>query len=579
MKAAPFVPLQDLAIIGDRNTCALLDKSGNIVWYCPTRFDFPSLFANLLDPDKGGFWGVEGENLQFLKREYNGDSGLLRTCFRSPAGELTLEDWMPIDASFTGICRQLTSSPAPLSFLIRPRPDYAQTPAKVQARENHLLLNDQWHLYASHPLEVEEDTIRCRVPAGESAWMVLGDGGSFAGGEKTMQEARETTLQAWHKITGHITYHGPYEEAVRQSLRVLRLLTFAENGGIIAAATTSLPEVPGGDRNYDYRYVWLRDAAMITSALTRAGSDGEEERQFLSFICSGMHEVEEPVVPFFALDTKPAPEERELPLRGYLDSRPVRVGNNARNQLQLDAISNVLLAAKVIYNHFNTREHWETVRWMANYLVEHWREPDHGIWEETPRKQYTTSKVVAACSLGFIAEQSQDEAEQQRWREAATQIRAFVAENCLTSEGAYAVFAGSEAVDISAVLFPIWTYTEADAPEVLKTIEVLDRNYCRKNLYYRHLVEAVSRKEGAFLAGTFWMAEYWVMRKNWKRFEEIMEAALAYQNDVGLMPEEADPDSGAWLGNLPQAFVHASLIGAVVDYKQAKEQEKEKGQE
>lgn len=312
---------------------------------------------------------------------------------------------------------------------------------------------------------------------------------------------------------------------------------------------------------------------MIVSALTRAGSDGVEERKFLSFICSAMRQVKEPVVPFFTVDAKPAPREKELPLLGYAHSRPIRIGNNAIDQLQLDAISNVLLAAKLIYGHFDTREHWETVSQLAEYLVEHWQEEDHGVWEETPRKQYTSSKVVAAVSLEYIAEYCHHQIQRERWQETARRIREFVEENCLTGEGAYAVFAGSEDVDITSILFPIWAYTDSDTPAMLKTVEILERDYCRQNLFYRHLVDYDSREEGAFLAGTFWMAQYWVMRRDWDKFHQIMGAALAYMNDVGLMPEEADPKTGDFLGNIPQTFVHASLIGAVVDYKHALEGE------
>lgn len=352
------------------------------------------------------------------------------------------------------------------------------------------------------------------------------------------------------------------------------MLTNEQNGGIIAAATTSLPEVIGGSRNYDYRYVWLRDAAMIVSALARAGSDGAEERKFLSFMCSAMHRIPEPVVPMLTLDMQPAGSEKKLAFTGYRDSHPVVYGNGASNQLQLDANSNVLIAAKVIYNRYDTREHWGTIQKMANFIVKHWQEEDRGIWEETEKHHYTSSKVIASISLKYIAEHSQDKEEKKHWLDAYEQIRNYVEEKCFTSEGAYAAYAGSEAVDESAVLFPLWSYTEADTNVMLKTIEVLERDYCQQNLYRRHLVEFDSSKEGAFLAGTFWVAQYWVMRKDWEKVETTLQAAFRFMNDVGIMPEEGDPQTGEWLGNLPQTFVHASLIGAVIDNKDARYGEK-----
>lgn len=566
--------IKDLALIGDRRTCAYVSKEGSTVWYCPRRFDAPAVFSGLLDPEKGGNWRIEAPELSFISRSYHSDSTMLQTRLRCPSGELQVEDFMPMGATFNGICRKLSAAPETLQLILAPRPNFAcEAPQLHHHPDGAVSINDALFLVASHPLEINGNDIVCKVPPGEKSWFVLSEQKANIN-EQVLQEAFEATRKEWQKVSSHITYHGPYEEEVRNSLRVLRLMSYAENGGIIAAGTTSLPEVPGGSRNWDYRFVWLRDAAMISSALTRAGSDGVEERRFLSFICDALYGVEEPVVPFFTLDKKPAPGERLLRhLQGYGGSLPIRVGNNANNQLQLDAISNVLLSAKLIYNRFDTREHWELVSMMADYLTEHWHEKDHGLWEETQQLHYTSSKVVAAVSLEFIAEHSQDKAQQKRWQQAAADIRKFVQENCLTSEGAYAAYAGAEAVDVSAILFPIWAYTDADAPEVLKTIEVLERDHCQNNLFRRHLVDADACEEGVFLAGTFWVAQYWVMRKDWQKFKEILHAALAFMNDVGLMPEEGNPETGEHLGNTPQTFVHASLIGAVIDYKNAMEEE------
>jgi GH15 family glucan-1,4-alpha-glucosidase len=575
--AEQFTPLHDLALIGDQRTCALLDKQGNIVWYCPKRFDHPSLFAHLLDPHEGGAWELKIEGMAFEKRTYLEDSAILQTCFRGDKGKLRLEDWMPLGGRFYGICRKLSPSPVPYHMHMSPRPNYGrQAPVLKRIEKKHITLEFDFHLYASHALVLEQNFISCHVPAGEEAWFILAEK-AVEKTEETLEEVRELTLKNWREVASHITYKGPYEEEVRKSLRLLRMLTYAQNGGIIAAATTSLPEVVGGERNYDYRYVWLRDAAMIVSALARAGSDGEEERKFLSFMCSAMHRIPEPVVPMLTLDTQPAGREQELSFDGYKNSRPARYGNGASEQLQLDANSNVLIAAKVIYNRYNSREHWETIQQLADFLVEHWQEPDHGIWEETPLHNYTSSKVITSISLKYISEHSEEEEEKKRWQDTSEQIRQYVEENCLTAEGAYAVYEGSQEVDVSAVLFPLWGYTDADSIAMLQTITVLEREYCQNHLYRRHLVEFDSGKEGAFLAATFWVAQYWVMRREWEKVETILGAALRFMNDVGIMPEEGDPVTGEWLGNLPQTFVHASLIGAVIDYKHARYGE-EKGE-
>ena len=559
--------MQDLAMIGDRRTCAMVDKRGSIVWYCPKRFDSPSFFAALLDAEYGGAWSLELDGLALDKREYLEDSALLQTRFTGEKASLLLEDWMPLDGSFYGICRRLTASPVSFTAKVAHRPNYnRREPVLQNVSEKHVSLDFDFHLYASHTLEISGGDVVCQVPAGEAAWFILAEK-ALKKPEESLAESRDLTLKNWRKIAEHITYKGPYEEEVRKSLRLLRMLTYAQNGGIIAAATTSLPEVLGGERNYDYRYVWLRDAAMIVSALARAGSDGEEERKFLSFMCSAMHRIPNPVVPMLTLDEQPAGTQQELGFKGYKNSRPVQYGNGASNQLQLDANSNVIIAAKVIYNRYDTREHWDTVERMADFLVENWDKPDHGIWEESDKFQYTSSKVVASISLQYIAAHSQDESQKKRWLDTSKQIREYIEKNCLTSEGAYAVYAGSEDVDVSAALFPVWGFTEADTPQMLQTIDRLEGGYCQNNLYRRHLVNFDSNREGAFLAGTCWVAQYWVMRQNREKFEQIIGAALRFMNDAGIMPEEGDPETGEWLGNVPQAFVHASLIGAIIDYK------------
>jgi GH15 family glucan-1,4-alpha-glucosidase len=569
-KTELFTPLQDLALIGDRRTCALLDKQGNIVWYCPKRFDNPSLFAHLLDAEKGGSWTLDIKGMKFDKRAYLEDSALLHTHFKGEKGNMVLEDFMPLNGRFYGLCRSLSPAPLPYAMQINPRPNYCrQLPVLEQKGERHAVLEYDFHLYTSHRLLVERESISCQIPAGEKAWFIFAEK-ALDNPEETLQEVREFTLRNWRDIASHITYKGPFEEEARNSLRQLRLLTYATNGGIIAAATTSLPEVIGGKRNYDYRYVWLRDAAMIVSALARAGSDGEEERKFLDFMCASMHRIPKPVVPMLTLDMQPAGTQQTLNFSGYKRSTPVQYGNGASDQLQLDANSNVLIAAKVIYNRYNTREHWETIQRLANFVVDHWREKDHGIWEETQQHHYTSSKIIASISLKYIAEHSKEKEEKKRWQETAKQIRQWVEENCTTSAGAYAVHAGSEDVDVSAVLFPLWGYTEADSEKMLKTVKRLEQKYCRNHLYHRHLVEFNSGKEGAFLAGTLWVAQYWVMRREWDKVQTILKAALRFMNDVGIMPEEGDPVTGEWLGNLPQTFVHASLIGAIIDYKEAR---------
>ncbi len=570
-----FPAIRDLAIIGDRRTTALVTNTGAIVWYCPKRFDYPSLFAALLDLDRGGSWTVQIPDATCARRSYLEDSGVLETTLVTPAGELQVTDWMPMgDHTPGGICRQFSAAPTDITITLQPAPDYARRSPHFQYKEQAIQIDEQHYLYASHPLTLKGKQIDCIIPQGETGWNLLVDAPLTIPIENQLKLWLEETLQCWRQITTHATYHGPYEREVAASIRALRLLTFEDNGGIIAAPTTSLPEVIGGQRNYDYRYVWLRDAGMIVSVLTRAGSDGTEARRFLDFICGYDRDSgNQPLMPFSTLDGETALSEESLDLMGYCHSKPVMIGNAAKDQLQLDAYGNVLLAAKLIYNRFDTREHWSLITEIADFLVDHWHDPDYGIWEERDKQQYTSSKVIAACGLKFIADVAQTADQAHRWRAAEQSIRQFIAQHCLTSEGAYAVIAGSEAVDVTAALFPVWAYTEPDTPEMITTMQVLERDYATGYLYRRHLQDFDSQMEGAFLAGTFWVAQYWIMRRDLQRARSIIDAALEFANDLGLFAEEADPETKQMLGNFPQTFVHAAFIGAVIDLKTALEQE------
>lgn len=574
--------IADLAVIGDRRSAAVIDRQGAVVWYCPGRFDRPSLFAALLDP-AAGVWAVEAAGSRAAGRRYVGDSAVLETRLETaPGAEVVLTDWMPIgeDVPVGALCRKVSAPPRDVRLVLRPRPDYGSRAARLVPSAGVVRLDDGLTVSGSHALEIVDGAVGMTVPAGEAGWAVLSDH-PLAPTDAEVDGWLATTLDAWSDLAARQPYSGPYEQEIAQSLRAIRLLTHAESGGIIAAATTSLPEVPGGGSNWDYRYVWLRDAGMIVSALTRLGGsarDGARDgERYLDFVCASRGSSSRyPLSVFTSLDGTKAPPEQALNLAGFRDSRPVRVGNGAREQIQLDAFANVILAAKLIYRQSSERPHWDTVRTVADFLADNWSEPDHGIWEETPRRQYTSSKVVVACALESAAEYTADGAEASRWRAAARDVRAFVEARCITAEGAYAAVAGGQDVDVSAALFPVWAFTEADTPAMRATIAALERDWSwRGLLYWRRLECQEPRREGVFLAGTFWVAQYWVMRGNLDRARQIIDAALAVgSNDLGLFAEEVDPADGRLLGNIPQSFVHAAFIGAVIDLKAALETER-----
>jgi GH15 family glucan-1,4-alpha-glucosidase len=566
------VQIESLAMIGDRQTLAMVTKEGTICWYCPGRFDRPSLFASLLDEEKGGEWKIRWKGSAYASRDYEGDSAILKSVYSKDQEINVVVDFMPAGEGMPhGICRLLEGSSSACHIELRPAPSYGQEAPALKQESDCISIGDSCFFYSSHGAKIVDNHIELDTSSLKRAWMFLSDTRLAEAPNPT--KWLDATRQFWKKVAGRFSYYGPYESEVAQSIRALRMLTHETNGGIIAAGTTSLPEVPGGERNYDYRYVWLRDAGMIVSALTRAGSNGFEEKRFLGFI-SGLEQIEGILFsPMYDLDQKLIPDKKEIELSGYLDSQPVTIGNGARRQLQLGTTANVLLAAKLIYNKYDTNEHWDVIAKTADFLAENWHREDKGIWEENPNKHYTTSKVITAVGLKYIAEHSDDEKQKLRWKQAEQEIREFVKNNCINSEGAYAAAAGEEAVDISAILFPTWGFTDIDAPEVLATVKVLERDYRKGDLYRRHLFEFDSSQEGAFLAASLWMAQYYVYRGNLDKARVIINEVLKYTTDLGFFSEEADVENERMTGNIPQTFVHASFIGAVIDLKNETEKQ------
>ncbi len=566
--------IRELAVISDKRTCAIVDKETTMVWYCPWRFDQPSLFSLLID-ENGGFWSVEAEGKQFEHRQYKGDSAILITDFSVGSGSFSVTDFMPMQSRITGICRLFSATSVQIKSALLLKPDYGKSTLSLKKSEDSktVLCNSfEFYIKASHPLIVLKDTVEMIIPEGESGWMVLLDDKSYLPfvSSESLHEALNETEKKWNSIMKNMFYEGLYKEQMYQSYKAIQMVTHEYSGGILAAGTTSLPEQIGADRNYDYRFVWLRDTAMVISALVRAGTKGDEAERFLDFLCTARNTNKKNLfLPFYDLDAKTAPDERIVPGTGYKGSTPVRIGNGAFEQLQLDGQGNVLLAAKQIYNRNKGKPHWRTIVQTAKYLVENWNKKDHGIWEEQVKEHFTSSKILVVKSLEFLAEHAENNKQKETWLSAAKKIREFVSEKCMTSDGAYAVYAGSEAVDVTAALYPVWWYDKADSNAMKQTIKRIEEEYKEGELYHRHLVMSDPKKEGVFLAGCLWVAQYYVMLKDLKKSKTIIDAVLQFSTDLGFLPEEGDVKTGELLGNIPQTFVHSSLIGVILDYNAA----------
>jgi len=565
--------IESLGVISDRHTCALVSTGGTIHWYCPKRFDGKAIFSSLLDTNRGGFWMVEAGNILFLERQYQHRSSILRSYYSINGAGLTITDFMPCGSSVQGIVRKFSPTPKALKNILKIRNDYGEQP------ENYTLVNENLiklettglFLHCSHRLHIDGETIHFTIPEGAEGWAFLGDADKI--NENNIELFLERTSAHWENVEALVNYHGPYENQVRDSLRALQQMVYEPSGGIIAAATSSLPEVIGGERNYDYRYVWMRDAALITSSLTQIITTGELEDKFISFIDGAMNKnTQDHVSCFYAIDQDIVPSyTRKLSLEGYEQSSPVQFGNSAADQFQLDAEANILIACSLIYKKFGKVTHWETVSKIADFICGNWQRKDNGIWEEEQTQHYTSSKAFAARGLELIAPYQTDAAVRERWLGSAKSIRGFIENNCKTANGGYAVYAGSQAVDVTAALFVPFGFDDAHSPAMRATIEQIESDYCRNGLYHRHLVEFNSLEEGAFLAGSCWMAHYYAIAGDIVKTRKILNSVLAFSNDLGFFAEEADTTNHRFLGNFPQTFVHSSFICAVNGYKMALE--------
>ncbi len=566
--------IKDLSFIGDKRTCAIVDKQGTVVWYCPWRFDQPSALSLLID-EGGGYWSVSASGKQFIDQTFSHNAPIVKTMFEVDGGSFDITDFMPLGDSLKGVCRLFSPAPVGVVVTLLLRPDYSRQSAKLKLlKDKHTVTCKRAGLClkSSHPLSIDKDKIIFVIPANEAAWAVLyteaGEGVQIDAA--FLNHQRSQTLNDWDNILNKLNYNGPYKAAMYQSYLAIQLVTHSYSNGILAAATTSLPEIVGSSRNYDYRYVWLRDTAMVVSALIRAQVGGTIAEDFLGFLCRGRTTNKKSrFVPFYDLDAKTAPDEDLLPGTGYKGSKPIRMGNNAFEQLQLDAQGNVLLAAKQVYGLGKGKPNWQTAKYIADYLVKNWKRKDHGIWEEHLKEHFTSSKVLVAKSLEFIAAFADNEKQRKRWLSAADDIKKFIASKCMTNDGAYAVYAGSQQVDITAALYPVWLFDDPHSAEMKKTIERIENEYKEGELYHRRLEMTDTMEEGVFLAGCLWMAQYFVMTGELSKTKKIIDAVLQFATTQGFLAEEGDIKTGQPLGNLPQTFVHASLMGVIIDYNDA----------
>lgn len=577
------LPIEDYALISDCHGAGLVSKSGSIDWLCVPRFDSAACFAALLGGPEHGRWQLapRGEILK-VERKYRGDTLVLETEFHTAEGVVAIIDCMPPNSRAVDIVRLVEGRQGRVGMHMDLviRFDYGRSIPWV-TRENHSLKAiagpDMLHLYTpvEHHGEGLHTVADFEVTAGQRVPFVMTFHPSHLG-EPVVTDAEEAvraTEKFWLEWSEQSSYAGPYREAVQRSLLVLKALTYAPTGGIVAAPTTSLPELIGGQRNWDYRFCWVRDASITLFSLLAAGHTAEA-RAWREWLLRAVAGSPAQIQAIYGIAGERQLQEYEIPwLPGYENSKPVRVGNHAYGQLQLDVFGELMDAMHECRRlGLDNLDSWRLESSLLGYLEDHWQEPDSGIWEvRGPSRQFTHSKVMAwvAFDRGIKAiEQFGREGPLERWRAVRQAIHDDVCARGYSAEkGAFTQFYGSTLMDASLLHLPLVGFLPISDPRIQRTIAVIEEELVVDELYvmrYRTTsgIDGFTEDEGAFLACSFWLVNTWVMLGRFDDAQRLFERLLSLQNDLGLFAEEYDFRAKRQVGNFPQAFSHLALVDA-----------------
>jgi GH15 family glucan-1,4-alpha-glucosidase len=611
-----YAPIADYAVIGDCRTAALVSRDGSLDWYCPGRFDGPAVFCRLLDAARGGYWRLAPLEQFTSTRQYQGPTNVLQTTFATAGGQVRVADCMPIaqrmveerepDVATPGRVLRLVEGLAgtvELGLTFKPTFDYARAAttlsvvpergAVAQAASGFLALACPGVPLAAADAGALQG--RLQVRAGERYWLALTEADNAADAQAALtvadaEAALTTTLTFWERWAARCTYVGPYRAAVVRGALTLKLLTYQPSGALVAAPTTSLPEEIGGVRNWDYRYTWLRDSSLILFAMLAVGYDNAAA-EFLDWLeRANLAAGSAAVQIMYTIDGgRSLPEITLDHLAGYRDSRPVRVGNAAAQQRQLDVYGEVLATAYVRYRARKTApfgggadtvarhpaEAWTLLRELVEQAAEHWQDVDQGIWEIRGAPQpFLYSKLMCWVALDRgvrLAQEHGLEAPLDSWRTTRDAIRAAIeTQGYDPAVGAFTQAFGSSVLDASALAIPRVGFLPATDPRVRSTVERIRTTLTQEGLVRRYVApDGLPGGEGAFLLCSFWLVDALALGGRVAEARALFERLAGYANDVGLFSEEIDPRDGTLLGNFPQGFTHLALINAAVHLARA----------
>ncbi|MDX3850635.1 glycoside hydrolase family 15 protein [Streptomyces sp. AK02-01A] len=582
--------IEDYALIGDMQTAALVCRDGTVDWLCLPRFDSHAVFAALLGTDEHGFWRLGPAHPAgsapppSSRRRYRGDSLILESEWDTPRGTVRVTDFMPPRDGAPQLIRIVEgiSGRVPMRSSLRMRFSYGRVVPWVHKVGNRTVAvagpDSVW-------LDTTAETYGKDLTTYSDFTVAPGDRIAFTiSWEPSHREppalpdpegSLEATSDFWREWVEHCTYHGPYREAVVRSLITLKALTYAPTGGIVAAPTTSLPEEIGGVRNWDYRYTWLRDAAITLSSLLRTGYR-EEARAWREWLLRAVAGDPENLQIMYGIAGERELGEAELDwLPGYEQSGPVRVGNGAAHQLQLDVYGEVTEALHLAHMTGLARNDYASVLQLKliRYLEKHWDQPDEGIWEvRGPRRHFVHSKVMAWVAVDRtikLIESGDADGPLERWRELRDDIHHDVCEKGYDKErNTFTQSYGSKELDASLLLIPQMGFLPPDDKRVIGTIEAIQRELSTEDGFVMRYptsgedagVDGLQGDEGAFLACSFWLADDLAMIGRVDEARKLFEKLLSLRNDLGLLAEEWDSRLQRQVGNFPQAFSHVPLI-------------------
>jgi GH15 family glucan-1,4-alpha-glucosidase len=575
------LPIEDYALIGDTHTAALVGRDGSIDWLCLPAFDQGACFAALLGDRRQGRWLISpSEPVRASRRRYRDHTLVLETEFETDSGAVRLVDFMTPRRGEPDLIRIVEGvrGVTTLEMELIVRFDYGWIVPWVRQIDGHLSAiagPDALALWTDVPTYGKDLTTRARfeVREGERIPFLLMWHPSHepAPAKFDALEALEETTRWWRDWCARCSYKGPWREQVIRSLITLKALTYAPTGGIVAAPTTSLPEAIGGVRNWDYRFCWLRDATYTLYALMIGGYT-EEAASWRNWLLRAVAGDPSTLHIMYGMRGERRLPEMELPwLPGYEGSRPVRIGNAAASQLQLDVFGEVMDAL-----HLARRagiapdpEAWSLQQALLRHLEVAWREPDEGIWEvRGPRRHFTHSKVMVWVAFDRsvkAVERYGLEGPVERWRQLRAEVHEEVCRLGYDPErNTFTQYYGSHDLDASLLMIPLVGFLPADDPRVAGTVEAIERELMWNGFVRRYRpheeVEGIPGGEGAFVACSFWLADNYELQGRHEDAERLFERLLGVCNDVGLLSEEYDPVARRQLGNFPQAFSHVMLI-------------------